>query len=83
MTLIQLAQCALIKRKTEFFRCSVCKNAYYWPLTGAQAINNPVINYPLPVFVRKSTVESTAEILSSIQFTAERLGTRSKRDTSF
>lgn len=53
------------------------------PLTGAQAINNPVMTYPLPVFVRKSSVESTVERLTSIQSTAERLGTRSKRDTSF
>jgi hypothetical protein len=41
------------------------------------------MNYLLPVFVRKPTVGSTAKILTSIRFTAERLGTRSKRDTSF
>jgi hypothetical protein len=41
------------------------------------------MNHPLPVFVRESTVESTAEILTLVQFTAERLGTRDKRDTSF
>ncbi|KAJ7901410.1 hypothetical protein B0H13DRAFT_2515579 [Mycena leptocephala] len=60
--------CRLIKQKTEFFRCSVCKNAYYCSV-DCQAADWGAGH------------QQSCHDLSLARL--QRLGTRSKRDTSF
>ncbi|KAJ7452715.1 hypothetical protein B0H11DRAFT_2327136 [Mycena galericulata] len=60
--------CGLIKRKTEFSRCSLCKNAYYCSV-DCQAADWGAGH------------QQSCHELSLARL--QRLGTRSKRDTSF